>query len=162
MSKKITNIYLGIIVIALLFYWYFNELLKKKKQDLNEVEAKIKEKEKLDLALRKKTTKIIMYARGISVVLFFSINSLLFLIGLCSIEQLLSINTITAMLFAGASFVKFGTFDGFSNWWHYIELLIETKVYRKTPDLSKSIENDKKFKAELEKEIEDIGSIFKN
>jgi hypothetical protein len=72
------------------------------------------------------------------------------------ISDFLNYNSIFFILVSALTFVMFGSFTSYNNWWGSLETKIEVLIYRKSPDLKKMINDDLLYKDQLEMEIKNL------
>lgn len=157
-----TRIVIVVAIILLFIYYFFSKTRSDKEKELAELKRKLQENEQLDTELQKRKRRYFDFIRWSIVCIYLVINLLYFYFRNVSIDFLVDINSASFIFVSALTFARFGSFDGYHRWWFNWEIRIEAWIYRKSPQLKKIIEDQKIYKTQLEKEINDIDSIFKN
>lgn len=153
---------LAVIAIALYFYLYFKRYRADLEIKLKDLKTKIKENRELDDKLQLKTNQSIKRARYLVVIIYLSLNLYLHFNICIGLNNLLMYNSWLFILTSAITFAKFGNLHNYNHWWHLVEQLIESWVYKKSPELKKLIEKQVDYKAKLEERIKDVDDILKS
>ena len=162
-NKKDTlsdSIKLIVLVIILFLKFHFLKLRKEKEKELNDVKAKLTENKKLNEALQQRKRNIFKASRWTIVLTYLIINfSAYYSLHYC-FDTILNTNSAIFIIITALTFASFGSFDSYNRWWSSWEIIVEILIYKKSPKLKQTINEQQEYKKSLEKEISDIDKYF--
>lgn len=153
------TIYVILTIIIVVFLLLFAQL-KAKKKELEDVKNKIRSKEELLVKLTRREKRIFRFIRTIFVCAFFSLCAWWFWGKEVSLDTILNRSSGLFIIISGLSFIRFGSFNDYHKWWSFAEIWVQARIYKGSPDIRAELNNDLVFKAQLEKEIDDLGKII--
>lgn len=154
------NTILVILTIIIVVFLLIFAQLKAKKKELEDVQNKIRSKEELLAKLTKREKRIFRFIRALFVFAFFTLCAWWFWGKAVSLDTILNRSSGILIIISGFSFIRFGSFNDYHKWWSFAEIWVQARIYKGSPDIRAELNNDLEFKAQLEKEIDDLGMII--